>query len=200
MAPPTKITFSERELKLAQDKEIILTKTALLQKVAALLEQRVAIIKNLVTGSLQDERLHYALPKIARGENYNGYPYLMMDYPSVFGKEDIFALRTMFWWGHFCSITLQLSGSFLNEYRGRIRTRLQNNPADFFICVSSDPWKHDFAEDNYRPATDLQGAGGTWLFEKNFMKVALKYDLQQLESMDLLLDDAYVKILELVKD
>ena len=50
-------------------------------------------------------------PKIAKGENYLQLPYVLLDYPRCFDKENIFAIRTMFWWGNFFSITLHLSGS-----------------------------------------------------------------------------------------
>ena len=32
-------------------------------------------------------------PKISKGENYKGLPYVMLDYPRCFGKTDIFAIR-----------------------------------------------------------------------------------------------------------
>jgi hypothetical protein len=48
--------------------------------------------------------------KISRGENYQLLPYIILDYPSYFSRNNIFAVRTMFWWGNFFSITLHLSG------------------------------------------------------------------------------------------
>ena len=32
--------------------------------------------------------------------------------PAVFSKENIFAIRTMFWWGNFFSISLHVSGKY----------------------------------------------------------------------------------------
>jgi hypothetical protein len=40
-------------------------------------------------------------PKISKGENYNGLPYVMLDYPRNFKKEKVFAIRSFFWWGTF---------------------------------------------------------------------------------------------------
>ena len=35
-------------------------------------------------------------PRISRGEQYQRLPWVMLDYPRIFGKEDIFAIRTFF--------------------------------------------------------------------------------------------------------
>ena len=40
-------------------------------------------------------------PKISRGEQYLGLPYVMLDYPRIFSKENVFAIRTFFWWGNY---------------------------------------------------------------------------------------------------
>ena len=50
-------------------------------------------------------------PKITRGENYQLLPYVILDYPRCFQKEQVFAIRTMFWWGKGISITLHVSGN-----------------------------------------------------------------------------------------
>ncbi|MEI9808974.1 MAG: hypothetical protein WDO16_14545 [Bacteroidota bacterium] len=75
-------------------------------------------------------------PKISKGENYKGLPYLVLDYPRYFEKDNHFAVRSMFWWGNFFSSTLHLSGIYKKKYTSAIEasfTQLQEN--DFFICV-----------------------------------------------------------------
>ena len=59
-------------------------------------------------------------PKISKGENYKGLPWLVLDYPRYFNKEDIFAIRTLFWWGNFFSITLHISGKYKMRYEKKI--------------------------------------------------------------------------------
>ena len=55
-------------------------------------------------------------PKISKGEKYKGLPWVMLDYPRIFGKEDIMAIGTRFWWGHYFSVTLHLKGGYLRTY------------------------------------------------------------------------------------
>jgi hypothetical protein len=103
----SKIRLSPSEAALVGNAEIILTKNSILQKTVALLAQ------------LQEEiTSQKALPpfspsaKISKGENYRGLPYAVLDYPRIAGGEDLFFIRSMFWWGHFFSSTLQLAGAY----------------------------------------------------------------------------------------
>ena len=91
-------------------------------------------------------------PKISKGENYKGLPYLVLDYPRYFGKDDHFAIRSMFWWGNFFSITLHLSGIYKKMYENKIEasfTLLKEE--SFFIGISDDQWEHHFETSNYLP-------------------------------------------------
>ena len=93
-----------------------------------------------------------APPKISKGENYQGLPYVMLDYPRRFGRDDTFAMRTMFWWGNFFSATLHLKGQYKSLLTPLMKSQVpilaQEN---FFICISGDEWRHDFNPDNYIP-------------------------------------------------
>ncbi|MDR3716500.1 MAG: hypothetical protein P4L51_27145 [Puia sp.] len=93
-------------------------------------------------------------PKISRGENYQGLPWVVMDHPRLFGKTDVFAVRTLFWWGHYFSVTLHLKG----VYKERWLTVIQGNipllaGAGYHVCISQDEWRHELAADNYCPLT-----------------------------------------------
>ena len=102
----TKVMLSAGELAMANDKDFILTKQAVISKAAALFNEQIPVISlNFREVVSTEGTLISAVPKISKGENYNGFPYVIMDYPATFSKENIFALRTMFWWGNFISIT-----------------------------------------------------------------------------------------------
>ena len=86
-------------------------------------------------------------PKISRGENYQGLPYVMLDYPRIFGKEDVFAIRSFFWWGKGFSIHLHLQGKYVDQYRDAVfETGLKYG---WLISQHSSPWEHDFEQDGY---------------------------------------------------
>ena len=176
-----KIRLSEEEAELVANANWILTKNAILQKV------------NQLLGQLQSDQQAYLQPylsmlppevlqvsaKISKGENYKGLPYLVLDYPRYFEKENQFAIRTMFWWGNFFSITLHLSGIYKEMYAGAINrsfTRLQEE--DFFICVGADQWEHHFEAGNYTSLKEYNaGSFSHQVNNKEFLKLAKRFPL-----------------------
>jgi hypothetical protein len=125
-----KVQLSSAEMTLVCDPAWILTKNAIMTKVVALLaalsERYVEVYAPLTgEGGLPPTQP----PKISKGENYRGLPYVMLDYPRIFGKEDVFAIRTMFWWGHYFSVTLHLKGIYKEIYGPVIARHIQQTDA-----------------------------------------------------------------------
>lgn len=153
-----KVQFSSSEMELMRNSEIILTKNKVLGKVKTLLEE----LQNNLTENNQynsdslSTNIFSIHPKISKGENYVGLPYLILDYPRFFKQQDIFAIRTMFWWGNFYSTTLHLSGECKDQYLRNIQSAYKLlSHEKFSIGINEDPWLHDFTTDNYRPVLSL---------------------------------------------
>lgn len=202
MAEKTKIALSKGELKNVQDTQWILTKYSIIKKVYELFNARVAALKNSLEkrNDFLSAEIILALPKINKGENYRQFPYVIMDFPAVFSKQNVFALRTMFWWGNFFSVTLHLSGTYKDVYAGNIINQLRLEPLLFYVCINETEWQHNFEPDNYLAAKDITNVSAEEILKKPFIKLALKYDLQQWNNMPQLLDEAYEKILNLLKN
>ena len=200
MAEKTKITLSEVELINVQDTQWILTKYRIIEKVYELFNERSVSIKNIIERcpGFNLPEIISGVPKIYKGENYRQYPYVIMDYPATFSKENIFALRTMFWWGNFFSVTLHLSGTYKELYGVKILKQLQSAPQQFYVCINETEWQHNFEPNNYLAAKQVTNISIEEIIKKPFIKVALKYDLQHWNSMHQLLDEAYEKILNLL--
>ena len=117
-------------------------------------------------------------PKISKGEQYLGLPYVMLDYPRIFSKEQTFAIRTFFWWGHHFSIHLHVSGNYKNQYQSQIKQAINKNQlSNWYVCVNEDEWQHHFEEDNYAPLKQREEAITS--LQINFLKVAKKIPLTQ---------------------
>ena len=182
------VKLSKAELMLVCDEQIILTKNSIINKVyelfGALNEHFITRVKNAET-VFPLEVLTWS-PKIYKGEQYGGLPYVMLDYPRYFVKDDAFSIRSLFWWGKFFSITLHLAGKFTLMHSSIILNRLgkkENSP--WYICINRDPWQHHFETDNYLPANDaLTYFNAKTIREKPFFKIAKKIPLQKW-------DDAY---------
>ena len=105
--------FTPKELQYIHDTDFLLTKAAVSEKVRSLLNQTHDALRQYVAAEHLSfpEGVQARAGKMARGENYHHLPYQILDYPRKFTREDVFALRTMFWWGHFFSVTFQLGGT-----------------------------------------------------------------------------------------
>ena len=118
----TNVELSKNELELVTSSEFILTKNRIIEKVYNLFGALSETYKDALKAGeafLPDE-VFVTSPKIYKGENYLSLPYVMMDCPRIFFKEDMFAIRSFFWWGNYFSITLQLSGVYLEMYADKI--------------------------------------------------------------------------------
>jgi len=143
----SKIQLSDAEMGLICNAELILTKNKALEKIRLLLEQAQREMQQYVAQhQLQTDTLLQHPPKISRGELYRGLPWMILDYPRIFTRDRIFAIRSMFWWGHFFSSTLHISATPENvTMLSSAWHRLQHQ----YIGVNPDPWHHQLEKDNY---------------------------------------------------
>jgi len=197
----TKVTLSPKELELVNDTGWILTKNAVIAKVYDLFGQlseayRTELEKH--PGLLEDEP-GFRSPKIAKGEQYQGLPWVMLDHPRYFSETHTFAIRSFFWWGNCCSITLQLSGSFLEKYAETIQQYFDadnHSRKDWYIGVGNDPWQHHFDESNYQPLEKYTGAPFATL---GFIKLAKKIPLRNWDALPVFFEENYRDILRMLE-
>jgi hypothetical protein len=197
-----KIQLSAEEFTLVQNAQWLLTKNNIIEKVVLLLGDLVPAMKNLlgqVTAPLPDA-VTISSPKISKGEKYEGLPWVMLDFPRVFGKEDVWAIRTFFWWGHYFSITLHLKGTYKERYQAVLlqnRTLLKQH--DFYICIAGEEWQHHFMEDNYIPLHQLDDQSIEKILSgNNFCKISAKIPLKQWDQAHGMLVHLYQVILQSV--
>lgn len=202
MTDNSKLILSDGELQLMANTEWILTKRTIIDKVNVLFGNLAGSMKDKLQQQTHlPANIIASAPKIAKGENYLQLPYLVLDYPRQFEKENFFAVRTMFWWGNFFSCTLQLSGSYKQLYQPALAKHIeaiQNYGWD--IGVSKNEWQHHFEKDNYIAANELeQPQIEAILLQQHFIKVAAKFSLHQYKEIDVLLEKTFSDMLQLLK-
>lgn len=184
----TKIRLSQKEMELVNNAAVILTKNTILQKVQLIFghiaeqqQQLISVGKNMLP-----HELTHTSPKISRGENYRGLPWLMLDYPRKFEKENIFAVRTMFWWGNFFSITLHISGQYQKHFGPKIILAYQKLREEaFYICKNDDQWEHHFENENYTQIRLLSKNQFEEMAQKNdFIKLSFKIPIEKWDEAD----------------
>ncbi len=199
-----KIRLSQKEMELITNANWILTKNAILKKIDYFFSDLQINQKEWLTqfhGQFPEEFLQSS-PKISKGEYYNGLPYRMLDFPKIFNQSEILAVRTMFWWGHFFSITIHLAGNYKTLYEKKIITAYSLlKESSFYCCINEDQWEHHFEEANYKLIKNLTEQE----FEKiilgnSFCKIALKVPLQEFDIVEKILLTNFKKIIEMLKN
>jgi hypothetical protein len=166
------VKLSKHEFELVTSADFILTKNAIIKRVYELFGDLSEQYMKLADITLPPEVLSIS-PKIAKGENYRELPWVMLDYPRVFSQQNVFAIRSFFWWGNFFSITLQLHGVYKEFYQSSIQKHLAKN--NWWYCLNeSDAWQHHFEMNNYEKLD-----GSVNFKQLPFLKLAKKIPLQE---------------------
>lgn len=201
MSQEAKIHLSPFETELVNNTEWIFTKQIIIEKVYQLFGALQSQYENVLQNDTEAPRelLHRKGAKISKGENYNRLPYLILDYPAIFGRENIFAVRTMFWWGNFFSVSLHLSGRYFKGQKHINKSLAFLKETNFFVCINENEWEHHFSDLNYVNANDLNDMEIAQLKEKSFFKAGKKIALKQWERVPEFLEKTFGEIIELIK-
>lgn len=191
--------LTAREIEVISDTEFLISKRAAINKIDELLSythKKLSDIFNNSTITFPSKN-KFSTGKISRGENYRGLPYLVLDYPAVFLNENIFAFRTMFYWGHFFSTTLHLQDESLNYYRDRILDNFNDLlHKNIYISVGETPWEYHYGLDNY----ELLIENHKGLIKKcSFLKLSKKIDIKDWHQVPEFASDFYKILLEIIE-
>lgn len=180
----TKIRLSAKEAELVLNADWILTKNEILKKgkhlLEAVMEDQLKIIPFF---KFLPAEIIRPSPKISKGENYKGLPYLILDHPRYFDNKNIFAIRTMLWWGNFFSTTLHLSGKYKRSYEPALSSSWSSLKENYYCCINDDPWEHHFEKDNYVAIEEISEATFKKIIaERSFIKLARKHSLHEWDN------------------
>jgi len=188
---PAKITLSNSELEKVMASDFFLTKQSIITSVYELFKMQAALLTNIIP-NYDGFATHFSIagiPKIYKGENYRGLPYVMMDYPSRFEGTDIFALRTFFWWGNHFSIHLLLKGKYKEAMQERIVKNIVCSNG-IYTCVNKNAWQYNFDSENYV----LTQEPSEIPLHHDFIKFGMLIPLHQWNNATPLFDAAYRSI------
>ena len=175
--------FSSEEMELLSNNHFFVLKAGILKKTSDLFSELSEELTNELTHfkkSIPEEVFH-SHPKISRGENYKGFPWMVLDFPRIFRQEDVFAYRCLCWWGNEFSFTLHLGGIYFNQLKPALIKFLTTiNHSGIYICVHDSPWNYYFEKDNYLPLSEFlkmeQDIAG-WFRNRKFIKISKKTSL-----------------------
>jgi hypothetical protein len=150
-----------------------------------------------------EEELRKAFETIAGSSLAEEFEYVTttkeLDYPRYFNREDVFAIRTLFWWGNFFSITLHIAGSYKEKYETKIIDSFGSlQKENFSLCINEDQWEHHFEADNFISVgnTNVHTAL-EWVRQKKFLKIARRLSFEQWDSASSFFTETNKEMLDL---
>ncbi|HEY0678440.1 MAG TPA: hypothetical protein VGD17_09140 [Chitinophagaceae bacterium] len=196
----TKVLLSAEELNLVQDTHWLLTKNNIIEKAKEMFGELASSLRvEIGNRDHLPESVRLFSPKISKGEYYQGLPYVMLDYPRVFTRDEVFAMRTMFWWGNFFSVTLQLKGSYQILYGPVLLQKWELLAAKgFYVSVSEDEWDHDFTPGNYEIVSSRETIEKA--MRGHFLKLAVRIPVREWNDALKLIGEHQRTIMDLLAD
>ncbi|OIR08285.1 hypothetical protein GALL_94530 [mine drainage metagenome] len=187
------VKLSQRELDLVTNTDFILTKNNIIAKVFDLFGD-LSEFEIKTANNFLDDEIKIIAPKISKGENYEGLPWVMLDYPRYFTTKDIFAIRTYFWWGNYFSVTLHLKGKFKERFQAA--SFMSQEKRDWFLCCNENEWQHHFRKDNYKLLNEFSEEE---IQQLSFIKLAKKIPLHRWDDAEMFLKESFETMLGLLQ-
>lgn len=170
-------TFSYKDINLLCNREFINQKNLLLLKIEAQLNRLGEhSIKHYPT--LNNSFRSF---KVSKGENKEGYPFRILDYPRDFQIRQIFAIRTLVWWGNNISCTLHLKGSYLEEAKRYILQHLPFALKELKFSNSGNEWEVNSQKAKFKPIEQLNEHE---LNKSTFLRISSNLALTNLNELE----------------
>lgn len=171
-----KLGLSEEERRLVMDPGIILTKNRIIDKVYGLFGTMADVLREMPWPGEAEA----VSPKISKGENYRGLPYVMLDYPRLFSNQHVMALRTHFWWGNYISVNLHLKGLYQERFSGQVAGAFEMLQEGYWVACTNDEWEHAVVAPFYKEIRSMDvNAFRAHIGTHPFLKISKKFPLEK---------------------
>jgi hypothetical protein len=151
---PITADWSPLEVKLLNTVDIFHHKPSIIKKA----ETNLTTLKQEIIKTLS-EAPHPCPPEsdivkgqIVRGENHKGFPFISLDMPQMFSKNQMFTYRTLFWWGHDLIFSLILKQENQAPLIEKL-IQLKEHPEweDIQLAIAPTPWEWEKDMKNFIP-------------------------------------------------
>lgn len=180
------MNLSSAELRILQDTTFLQQKRLVTEKLHGLFKQ--------LAHELRDTKIHQTFPfpvatdslhgKISKGENYKGLPYMVLDFPKLFQKTDIFTFRSMCWWGNEWTCSLHLGGRYMRHFlEAFLKNKAQLHDQGVFFAIAETPWHYHFSKSTFLPIEEMTlEAIRAFADQHHFIKISRRLSLSDWEQ------------------
>jgi hypothetical protein len=197
------LQLSAEEMQLVTNSGWILTKHRIIEKVYRLfgnLSGQMQLYLQERSGSIPDDSLRLS-PKISKGERYKDLPYVVLDYPRLFSKEDVFAVRCFFWWGNYFSITLHLKGKFHRQYYKKITAAItEKKLQEHYFSFSGNEFSFNLDGKNYFLINNTNEDNYKEMEQSSFLKISRKFSFEHWDTAEQNVMQAFRHFITLAAD
>jgi hypothetical protein len=190
------VHLSAEEQELVQNANVILTKNAVVEKVKSLL---VSVSERaLACFGEQKNWPKSPSPRITRGENYLGLPWVAMDYPRCFEKQGVFAVRNIFWWGHYFTCTWHCSGIYKQQMLDVVLKNFSTIAScNWLVYTGSNEWAHEYSNAHRQIASLTETAFEQALKQYDFFKICKYLPLSQWKEAVAFYDTCFEELINI---
>lgn len=181
-------TFTPEEVGVITDIQFFELKERVTQKILDALNhaQQGILASSVHEAFAYPHRMDAAIGKVSKGEQYKGYPYMVLDFPRLFAQSGVFAFRTMVWWGHAAYFTLHLSGKYLALHREAIVRNWSSLKGQgvYIYQDTQDVWHHEVESPFYESVDAVEASHlERWCEEFDYLKLACRLELSALDDL-----------------
>ena len=136
--------FSPEEVACFADTNFFRIKAHVSVKVRQILENLHEGFKAELVGCdlLAPESFKPDAVQFVKGEHLEDFPYQYLDYPRHYTRDEKFAFRSLFWWGHHMVFALILEGPHIRRYKENIIDHFADITGNHIsLCLSSSLWE-----------------------------------------------------------
>ncbi|MFN5324713.1 MAG: hypothetical protein ACK5C5_07335 [Bacteroidota bacterium] len=172
--------FTISEIQILRDLDFFIQKKRLLKLICEQMDRYGHDISDAFS-QIEDAfpyELRKPTSKISKGEYYMDAPWVVLDKPSVFSKDGIFAFRHIFLWGRGFSSTLHISGKYLGMID--LEALLKMNDQSILILKGDNPFIHHYDEKLYVKLTEINTEK---IMNQGYIRVSIFSDLDMIDKI-----------------
>jgi hypothetical protein len=201
MAQNTKIIPTNTELQIASDTNFFDVKRELTSKVINILEQYGdKLLQEIITPVFQERGIKKTGLKVSKGENFKGYPYIVLDCPKLYSTDTEVICRTIFWWGHSWSLHFTIQGQTFARVSQSLQDFSASLSTDWLLYTGENIWEQDVDSVLFVPITSLSK---TVIYDtinkQGFFKIANKINLSNAVEWPPFSTQSYQNLFDLLK-
>lgn len=123
--------------------------------------------------------------KISKGENLEGLPFIVLDYPALFNNDNIFCVRTLFWWGNYFSLSLIITGEYFNRFEKNISENINALKKEkVFLLTTNDIWNNNLKSNDFLKTKNQKlRLLRKFISKKHTLKISMKIKFDKQDSL-----------------